>query len=66
MILCNRLDFYFHDSKDKQVLWSIQKEEKTTFLLVNGPKSVHCFSYIHWIKAILSISFKHGGQYSVC
>lgn len=46
-------------------LWSIQTEEKT-FLLVNSPKSALFFSYIPWIKAFFSISFTHGGQYSVC
>lgn len=47
---------------DKQVVWSVQTVEKT-FLLVSPKSSLLKF---HWIKAILSLSVGHGGQYSVC
>lgn len=49
---------------DKQVVWSVQTEE--AFLLVNSPKSSLFKFYIHWIKAILSLSVGHRGQYSAC
>lgn len=52
---------------DNQVVWSVQTEETTTtFRLVGSPKSSLFKFYIRWIKAILSLSVEHGGQYSVC
>lgn len=43
-----------------QIVWSVQ-----TLLLVNSPKSSLLKFYIHWIKAILSMSVRHCCQYSV-
>ncbi len=40
----------------KQVLWSVQAEKRTA-LLVNSLKPALFISYIHWIKAILSVRF---------